>query len=143
MIHRREGLKLISMDIVLQMSSCNITCATGGVLHKCLKAVYREVASSCHVSKGCVVFSSPVIPRGTGLEYGESPLELVHLFSVVQLSYGCVCMKGCVKVVGVALEKVKWYEWNNVTRMLVPWERTVAPNHWWDLNSTWVFSSFT
>lgn len=80
MIHRREELKLISMDIVLQMSSCNITCATGGVLHKCLKAVYREVASSCHVSKGCVMFSSPVIPRGTGLEYGESPFELVFLF---------------------------------------------------------------
>lgn len=29
-----------------------------------------------------------------------------------------------------------------LTRVLLPWERTVAPNHWLDLNSTWVFMSF-
>lgn len=29
-----------------------------------------------------------------------------------------------------------------LTRMLLPWERTVAPNHWFDLNSTWVLMSF-
>lgn len=45
--------------------------------------------------------------------------------------------------------KKKSSDWQNnlnglvLTRVLLPWERTVAPNHWLDLNSTWVFMSFT